>query len=1673
MAGLGGGAGNDSDDEGSFASVESRRAQATRSVKCKYLAQMEKIPMEVKETEHLLLREDLYAKLSADGFEHFTKMSEELQEEHGRLAPLDDYDHFFALAVECGWEGDGDEEKARAVLHQQDKVIAAVLISKLGRWRQLALTFPKEQIGRSIYLLRALINKLAPPALTGLSTGLLWSGLDNLLTLEMAPSRLNFESWLNRVDFHLASMRDNQQEPSDAQLVGRVLAQLQKFTSDRWASRAEAIQATMMVDANKSWDSLKSKILDFAREDQRLRKMTKANASLYLGQQDRAPGAKQGGRDKAPYKAGTAKPQGQDKNLCSYCGKPNHKVSDCRKKKWDEDNKGPKKTYAKNGEKGKGSKYKQGGTEIVALVGTTIAVASKEKDDCYILDSGASIHATNSRENLHDIRPCNEEIQSCGTEGPPLTVKEIGTLRITLLTDSGSQMTLEFANTYFSAQFAYNLISVPRLLDQGHSVVMTQNHHGISLHRDSNKVAYVPLKQNSGGLFCLTPDTVIETGPSNLPTSAALHTVAVANAEELEKEHQERILKLLETSEDEPYNFLTDKPHSYEVAKDGTIPRFTKQLLAKKAGGITMSELLHLIFGHAAHKRVYQTLQKMEQAPTFTKTHGPQEADVPCRTCLRAKMKASRKPVISRHRNATRAGQLIHFDMHALEVETDSGDHMWTVFVDAWSKMYFVFFHKSKKDNVLIAMLDELLTKLPAPPELLTLQEIFSDNAKEYIGTAVQNWCQQHKVAHTLSSPYFSHQNGLAESPGFHLMDTARAMLRESEVPDEYIHYAIRHATDLHNNMVNTGLPEEDSIPYTRHYAKPPSFAHLLPFGSYVCCFVPEALREAGDFKKRGQEAVYLGRSANQGYASGIVALYTNGKTVVTPSYKADPTLFPLRQQQAQRYRPFAHPFPVTGFGKDCDMEGEVHHKKAQADSDWVPSPKDADSDSDDEGPPGLCQSESSDSEDSEEEPSDHLDDDAESSDSDHDNQRPKSRVRRSRFSPPHSGGKVPATRKAAEKLKDQAAAKPLKKSKAAEPKPPAHSTRSKAKTALAAGNTNAEEKCKICFEEPKKEDKDQKRPYLRMKEQNFEDVQARSQYMLFTAHTSFGVSKIDTQGQSEKPKADPRTITEACRRQDADKWIEAADTEWENLIAHDAYEWVHPPKEAQVISTTMVFKKKITQTGALEKFKARLCARGDQQEKEEGEERFSPVTRLNLLRLTLATAVEKKLHLKTADINGAYLYAPIGKKDVYCRPPPGFRRADGKVMKLKKSLYGLGSSGRAWYQMFTGYLLELGFEKAGEEGTVFYITSKIKNKLGVIKDPYEMTVVTYVDDTLTTTNNLKAYEAFISKLNEKFLVSHEEDATSFIGALITYDREKGVLILSQEKFIYETLRNFSMENATPISTPMESKIILSKEQCPPEDNKDPKTVKSYQCLIGSLMWLTSVSRPDLTYATIKLARYASNPGQLHIQAALRILRYLNGTRKLGICYRANQGDAPPNMLNANTQDKVCTIPRELDGSIPINRLFAYADASNLDDYDTCRSTSGMLVFLCGLVAWGSQLIKIITLSTTEAEYNALSQCVKLVMYLRAVLADIGSKQTVPTPIGEDNEGCLHLAVENRHAFDRTRHIAAKRLFVIQGVNEKICEIKKCPTLEMLADFMTKPQPKDLFLEFRKSIMGM
>ena len=675
-------------------SHESGRSLAVRLVKSRYFVHMDKISNSIQESEHLMIREDIEAKLTAEIFDHFLKMAQSIPEQHGTLERFSEFEDVFQLACTIGWEIEQHDDYAKATLNQQDRVISSILISRLGKYQNLALTYPKETVGRSCFLLRGLLDKLAPAASTGLTTGLLWGHLDKILTLEMTPSKLNLELWAQKLDLHLVSMKNSGQTPSDAQLVGRVLAQLQLFTLDRWATRAESIQSAMAIQEHKTWDSLKSRILDFHKEDVRLRRMNQANSALYMSNDERPFKPKPGGKPKQPPYAKTSD---QNTKTCRYCKKEGHAEHECRKKKWAEKEAGAKgkPNYSKGDAKGK----KMGGTEIVSLVAgrvtsaKTIAVASK-KPDVFILDSGASIHATNDKSRLHDMRPCQEVIQGCGTQGPPLTVTEIGTLRLDLRTDTGGQMTLEFKDCYFSNSFAYNLISVPKLLENGHSVTMSKSHTGISVCKNEVPMAWIPIEQNEGGLFCLTQETIVETSvPTDLRISYALPTVSKTS-----------ILK--QTSDQTPYEFLTEKPQPYKVSPDGSIPTFTQELIAKQTGGLTWSEFLHLIFGHAGHARIYKTLQNMEHAPKFSKNPGNQEADVPCRTCLQTRMKAQRKPAISRHKNATKAGQLIHFDMHHLEVETDSGETMYTVFVDAWSKMNWIFFHKDKKDSTVTAMLN-------------------------------------------------------------------------------------------------------------------------------------------------------------------------------------------------------------------------------------------------------------------------------------------------------------------------------------------------------------------------------------------------------------------------------------------------------------------------------------------------------------------------------------------------------------------------------------------------------------------------------------------------------------------------------------------------------------------------------------------------------------------------------------------------------------------------------------------------------------------------------------------------------------------------------------------------------------------------------------------------------
>ena len=324
-------------DAGSDFSQISVREKANKQVRSRYLVLMEKIPNTVQESDYLMILEDLKAKLSADSFEHFISIAKELAETHGTLEKFEDTDHFFNTAVLQGWEGnEGDVETdvSKAILLQQDRVISSLLISKLGKWQSLALTYPISTVGRSCFLLGTLFIKLQPRTTSGLSAEILWGLLDQLLTLETEPSRLNMEVWISKIDLHIISMDQAGQKPSDNQIVGRILSQLQRFTNDRWSMRGESISASMIISESKTWDSLKSRILEFSREDAKLKRMEKEATALYLEQNPKNNSKGKGGYEKPPYKSEKAP---YNKSTCTYCSKQGHTSDVCRKKMFDQE----------------------------------------------------------------------------------------------------------------------------------------------------------------------------------------------------------------------------------------------------------------------------------------------------------------------------------------------------------------------------------------------------------------------------------------------------------------------------------------------------------------------------------------------------------------------------------------------------------------------------------------------------------------------------------------------------------------------------------------------------------------------------------------------------------------------------------------------------------------------------------------------------------------------------------------------------------------------------------------------------------------------------------------------------------------------------------------------------------------------------------------------------------------------------------------------------------------------------------------------------------------------------------------------------------------------------------------------------------------------------------------
>ena len=229
-------------------------------------------------------------------------------------------------------------------------------------------------------------------------------------------------------------------------------------------------------------------------------------------------------------------------------------------------------------------------------------------------------------------------------------------------------------------------------------------------------------------------------------------------------------------------------------------------------------------------------------------------------------------------------------------------------------------------------------------------------------------------------------------------------------------------------------------------------------------------------------------------------------------------------------------------------------------------------------------------------------------------------------------------------------------------------------------------------------------------------------------------------------------------------------------------------------------------------------------------------------------------------------------------------------------------------------------------------------------------------------------------------------------------------------------------------------------------------------------MYISLTTRPDVAYSVGVLSRFMACPTQRHVDAAKRVILYLNGTRDHGILYSkkpirdSRYEERPPHDHSVPHAFALSEFPAE--------ELDAYADADHAGDVDSMRSTTGFVVMMHGgIVSWMSKLQPTVALSTTEAETIAAVETLKQVMHLRLLLRELGVEQKYPTPIYEDNRAAGILMKKSENS-KKTKYYQLKVHFLNENHNVEY-RVVHVPTVLQLADTFTKALPRDLFGKFR------
>ncbi|WVZ72432.1 hypothetical protein U9M48_020896 [Paspalum notatum var. saurae] len=481
---------------------------------------------------------------------------------------------------------------------------------------------------------------------------------------------------------------------------------------------------------------------------------------------------------------------------------------------------------------------------------------------------------------------------------------------------------------------------------------------------------------------------------------------------------------------------------------------------------------------------------------------------------------------------------------------------------------------------------------------------------------------------------------------------------------------------------------------------------------------------------------------------------------------------------------------------------------------------------------------------------------------------------------------------------------------------------------------------------------------------------------------------------------------------------------EWQLAMAEEiaalertgTWDLVPSPSHVRPITCKWVYKVKTRSDGSLERYKARLVARGFQQEHgRDYDESFAPVAHMTTVRALLAVASVREWSISQLDVKNAFLNGEL-REEIYMQPPPRYSVPEGMICRLRRSLYGLKQAPRAWFQRFASVVTNspVFFPPLLMILLSFVHTSSRGRTL----------LLLYVDDMIITGDDPRFIAFVKARPSERFLMSDLGPLRYFLGIEVSSTHDG--FYLSQKKYIQGLLDRVSMTDHRTEVTPMELNLQLSATDGEPLD--DPTR---YRHIVGSLVYL-GVTRPDISYSVHILSQFVSAPTQLHYSHLLRVLRYLRGTMSRRLFF-----------------------PRS--SSL---QLQAYCDATWAIDSSDHRSLFVYCVFLGGsLIAWKTKKQTAVSRSSTEAELRPMALVTAEVTWLRWLLADFGVSVSIPTHLLTDKTGAISIARDPvKH--ELTKHIGVDAYYTRAQV-QNVCLIHHEFSELQLADFLTKAQTRD------------